>query len=216
MIKRLFITWLQGFENAPYLVNECLASWKCLNPSWKVHEIDNCNLKEWLPDLEEIEVFRASYSDIIRINLLNKYGGLWVDATTFCNKSLDLWLDKYVQYGFFCFSNPGPDRLISSWFIYADLDNYIIKQWLNKVTLFWSIKDRTYEYFWFHYIFGELYLEDEKVNEIWNNIPYLEANGNNGPHYIQEVNILGLLTNEIKDCIDSKNIPLFKLNHRVE
>lgn len=219
MIKHIFIYWYQGFKNSPYLVKKCLESWKFYNPTWEITEMDKNNLYEFLPDLDKFEnynISHAAYSDIIRINLLNRFGGLWVDATTFCNKSLDEWLDNYLVNGFFCFSNPGPDRLISSWFIYSSEDNYIIQKWLNKVNEFWIDKNRsTYEYFWVHYLFNGLYEGDEKFKSIWDYIPHLEANGI-GPHYIQQVNINGDLTAEIKDNIDAKIIPLYKLTYRIE
>lgn len=224
MIKRLFIYWYQGFQNSPDLVKKCLESWKFYNLLWEIIEIDQNNLYKWLPDLDRIETYNISYThyaDIVRLNLLKRYGGLWVDSTTFCNKPLDEWLDDHLLSDFFCFSNPGPDRIISTWFIYSSKDNYIISKWLDKVNKFWEDngkfmgKERNYEYFWPHYCFNESYHEDDHVKQLWDIIPKLEANGI-GPHYIQEHGFSGMLTNEIEDNINSKVTPLYKLTYKEE
>ena len=134
MIKQLFIYWDQGFENSPKLVQKCLLTWKKHNPTWNIIELDNTNLSQYIdlkPELHEnIHITKASMSDIIRICLLEKYGGLWVDATTYCVKPLDDWLPQYITSGFFAFSKYEPEHnmLISSWFLYGDKDNYIIKK----------------------------------------------------------------------------------------
>ena len=86
MIKQLFIFWDQGFENAPIVVKKCVLTWKKHNPTWNIILLDNSNLSQYI-DLKlelpnNVSILKASLSDVIRICLLEKYGGLWVDATT--------------------------------------------------------------------------------------------------------------------------------------
>ena len=138
MNKIIFIYWAQKFINAPILVKKCLLSWKLKNPSWKIIELDDDNLREYIniekeiPNIQKKNITKASYSDIVRIFLLAKYGGCWCDGTIFCNQSLDTWLDKYISTGFFGFELKC-DRLISSWFLYSEKDNYIIEKWKRSV-----------------------------------------------------------------------------------
>ena len=113
MEKVIFIYWAQKFENAPNVVQKCLLSWKLKKPSWKIIELDDDNLKDYInieemiPDIQKKQITKTSYSDIVRIFLLEKYGGCWCDATTFCNKSLDIWLNEYIiKSGFFAFDRP--------------------------------------------------------------------------------------------------------------
>lgn len=42
--------------------------------------------------------------DYIRINLLIKYGGVWIDYNVFCVQPLDSWLPSKLSYGFYAFS----------------------------------------------------------------------------------------------------------------
>ena len=142
--KIIWILWLQGFEDAPDVVKKCLASWKKHNPTWKINLLDETNIKEYI-DAEKIigshytKISRQALSDIVRINLLAKYGGVWTDATCFCCKPLDDWLGSYmVSGGFFAFSNPGNDRPISSWFLASDVNCKLTQKYCETVNLFWS------------------------------------------------------------------------------
>lgn len=45
----------------------------------------------------------AAESDILRLYLLKKYGGVWVDATNLCRRPLDAWLPSAACEGFFAF-----------------------------------------------------------------------------------------------------------------
>lgn len=50
---------------------------------------------------------------------------------------------------------------------------------------------------------------------MWDKVPKLEANGN-GPHYIQEHNFSGIISDEIKNQINSKITPFYKLTYKEE
>ncbi len=76
-------------------------------------------------------------SDIIRVNLLNQHGGIWVDATCYCMKPINSWLNKYMKNGFFAFSNPSRDRLISSWFMASEPNNIITREFAKIVNNYW-------------------------------------------------------------------------------
>ena len=126
MEKVIFIYWAQKFENAPIVVKKCLLSCKLKNPTWKIIELDDDNLHEYInieeeiPNIKKKNILKCHYADIIRVLLLEKYGGCWCDGTVFCNDSLDNWLDKYISTGFFAFDKPGKDRLLSNWFLYSE------------------------------------------------------------------------------------------------
>ena len=136
--KVIFIYWAQKFINSPTIVKKCLLSWKLKNPTWEIIELNDDNLSEYInieeeiPNIQKKNITKTSYSDIIRIFLLAKYGGCWCDATLFCNQSLDIWLNKNTSTGFFGFDKPGTDRLLSSWFLYSEENNYIIQKWKEK------------------------------------------------------------------------------------
>jgi len=218
MIKTIFILWFQGFDNSPDIVKKCVKSWKYYNPDWEIILLNNHNLNKYINlddylDISKKKIEKCHLSDLIRVMLLKKYGGLWVDATTFCNQSLNDWLPNYINEGFFAFDKPGPDRLISNWFLYSEKDHYIITEWSNSTLQYYKINDKAHTYFIHHYLFGDLYNSDSQFKEIWNKVPKLSANGY-GPHYLQEKGLFNSLTPQIKKEIDAKTTPLYKLSHK--
>jgi len=135
--------WLQGFEKAPGLVKKCLFSWQHHNPGWKIVPLDEKNLKDYIdPDSiigknrENISV--QALSNIIRINLLAKHGGVWVDATCFCCRPLDGWIGNHMTSGFFAFEKPGKDRLLSSWFLASGKNCHLTNAYCKAVNSYWS------------------------------------------------------------------------------
>lgn len=178
--KNIFIYWEQGWDNAPLVCKYCLESWKKYNKeTWNIIQLEKSNLRKYI-DIEKFvpnfwQIPIASRSDILRINLLKKYNGLWVDATLFCTKPLDSWLKKYDT--FFAFSNPIKGRKIASWFLYSKKPNYIVNRYCDKYNLYWKDKIRPENYYQFHIIFNELYESDTKFRYLWDSIlPKIEAN----------------------------------------
>ena len=127
----------------PEMVRMCLKSWQRHNSSWEFIFIDNKNLNEYIDFKTELKLNREkiplqAQSDIIRINLLNKFGGVWVDSTCYCTKPLESWLPKNLDSGFFAFNRPNTDRMISSWFLAAVPNNYISNAYCKASNLFWQ------------------------------------------------------------------------------
>jgi Capsular polysaccharide synthesis protein len=140
--RTIWILWLQGFANAPFVVQKCLESWKKHNAGWQLIELDENNCGDWL-DLAGIvrrsrsDVSRQALSDIIRINLLARYGGVWVDATCLCCKPLDDWLVNSLGAGFFAFEKPAPDRLLASWLVASTTDCHLTNTYRDHVNAYW-------------------------------------------------------------------------------
>lgn len=223
MIKIIYILWLQGFNNAPSIVKQCVQSWKYYNPDWQILLLDKSNLihyiriNRYVPNIYKTSIRKSHISDIIRLILLKKYGGLWVDSTTFCNRPLNDWLPNYIKEGFFAFEKPtpkiDPNRLLSSWFLYSEKNNTLIRKWLNKSIHFiykkYHFLDKI-DYFFLHNQFYELYKSDNDFRIEWNKVPKISADG---PHFLQK-DMMKLVTKKIKSNIDNKVSPLYKLTYK--
>ena len=135
--KTIWFLWLQGLDNAPLVVQKCYGSWLKHNPGWDIIFLDESNLANYI-SLKPLQITQQALSDILRINLLAKYGGIWVDATCFCNQPLDEWLYNYITSGFFAFDKPANDRMISSWFMASAKGNYITLAYQNAVNNYWD------------------------------------------------------------------------------
>lgn len=146
MEKTIWFPWLQGIDHAPAVVKACLGSWTMMNPGWKVRFVEWPALPSLFPDDEALRdriahcgmLGEAVASDLIRVNLLHRYGGVWADATCLCRKPLDLWLPMLAAQGFFAFSAPAPDRILSSWFLAARRGNPIVAGWCRSVMHYWA------------------------------------------------------------------------------
>lgn len=205
MIRDIYILWLQGFDEAPEVVRLCVRSWKIHNPTWTIHLIDETNLGQYVnlnefSEFTEDRISKTALSDLIRLSILEKHGGLWVDATVFCVKPLDDWIEKYYrpENGFVAYaSDPNTELIIGSWFLLADIGNLVITKWkaaaleycleavkvgkyigMPNITLSintWKTnKFSTSHYFWVHYIFNDLVNSDPQVALIWNSLTSIE------------------------------------------
>ena len=93
-----------------------------------------------------------------------------VDSTTFCNLSLTKWLPTKIRTGFFAFSKPFGRNLLSSWFLYSEKDNYMM-----KLKYCGQLNNKTNNYYWFNSLFTSIYQKDIKFRRIWNNIPKISS-----------------------------------------
>jgi len=212
--KIIWTCWFQGRHAAPPLVQRCFDSWERENPEWELRCLDATTIARYVDfsdiDLNRQTITAASLSDILRIRLLHEFGGVWVDATLYCNRPLDNWLPQVMSAGFFAFSAPVHGRLLSSWFLAAEPGNEIVQEWCAAAQRYWQGRERSDDYYWFHHIAGQLVSENPQVRQQWSSVPAVSADG---PHALQ---FLGLHRPwaEVSHAIDWST-PVFKLTYRV-
>ncbi|MFV0573847.1 MAG: capsular polysaccharide synthesis protein [Vibrio sp.] len=139
--KIIWIYWDTGFENAPEVVKLSVKSWVEMNPDYEVKLLSNDNLYTVLGfnfydafQLSTVRCLTPIKADILRLHILSKHGGVWVDATTFCLKPLSNWLPKATEKTkLFTFKHKGnKTRPIEVWLIAVSKNNQIINNILNK------------------------------------------------------------------------------------
>jgi hypothetical protein len=139
--RKIWMLWFQGLSEAPFLVRRCIDSWVKENPSWDVVILDESNLSKYvdldLPEKVLGNLALAHQSDLVRLHLLAQYGGVWADATTFCMKPLDEWIDDCTTSGFFAFYKPARDRVMSNWFMVSEKGCPIVCKLRERLTSFW-------------------------------------------------------------------------------
>lgn len=190
MNKVIWTCWFQGRENAPELVKNCLDSWERMNPGWDFRCLDRQTIARYIEIdryvvLHASQVTPASLSDIVRIALLHEYGGVWVDSTLSCNRPLDDWLPESLSASFFAFSNPGPGRMVASWFLAVAPGSCLVGKWAAATARYWRGRARSDDYFWFHHLFGEVYEADSEARAQWDAVPKIAASG---PYSVQYAN----------------------------
>ena len=89
-IKTVWICWWQGLDKAPVLVRKCYDSVEQNFRGWKIVVITLENYKRYVSFPNYIEkkwkeglISLTHMSDLLRVELLSKFGGLWLDATVY-------------------------------------------------------------------------------------------------------------------------------------
>lgn len=141
--RTIWTYWDRGFDAAPDMVRICLQSWRHHNPGWAVEALDHRALCErtglrHIIDCGRDDLTPQKISAIGRLGLLRNFGGVWVDATTYCARPLDEWLPPNMAGGFFAFRNPGVDRMMSNWFIAAERDNLLLARLHETFIRLWE------------------------------------------------------------------------------
>jgi hypothetical protein len=199
--------------HSPRVVDRCLSSWQRHNPDWDIRILDITNWAKVIdmPDLHRNDIGYAALSDILRINLLSRFGGIWVDATLFCCKPLDEWLWPVFEAGFFAFSwGEGDHRPLASWFLAARQDHVLTTRWRERVHEYWAAHNHATDYFWFHHLFAALCESDGEFSAEWRRVPRLSAVP---PHAIQAVGMTSAAS--LDDARISRDTPVFKLSRHV-
>lgn len=95
--KNVFVFWWDGFEQAPEVVKECLASVKCYYYDYNIIEITKLTYRDFTDIHTEIingfengSISVQTFSDILRFNLLKNNGGIWIDATIFFTSKFEM------------------------------------------------------------------------------------------------------------------------------
>lgn len=93
---KIWIFWWQGQNNMPEIVSQCVNSVMVNTEGFDVVIVTKDNysiyvdIEDFIIDkLNEGKISLTHFSDILRFNLLCKYGGLWLDATIFLTDSLN-------------------------------------------------------------------------------------------------------------------------------
>ncbi|WP_236042419.1 capsular polysaccharide synthesis protein [Roseibium aggregatum] len=216
--------WHQGEAEAPPLVQRCLQSWRDMNPDWEVTVLDAKTHLDWIemPELPDT-IALSHYADVLRVSLLERYGGVWVDATIFCSRPLEDWLPVLTaQSGFFAFSwipkdrdfiKGGPKRTIGNWFLASEPAGTVISAWALTTRNYWVGRKKAKYYFWHNDSFEWLLLVNRAVRQAWARTPHMGALG---PHLAFHYLTTGKDDKEMRAILTSGVIPLHKLSWRME
>lgn len=165
----IWTCWLQGIEQAPELVKACLASQKrCLSTGeHRALSVDIYHKWVEIPDFIEQKYKKgiipaALFSDILRLAVLKKYGGIWMDASVLCtgfeNEVLkeqwdsimgsELTIPRYYARGAKVATG------LSNWFIAARPNNVIISAVYDMLVAYWRDFDCAIDYYMMHLFLG--------------------------------------------------------------
>ena len=199
--NKIWQLWFQGEDNMPAIVKKCTESVK------KFHEQDvimlnSDNLVDYVEIPDYIErlyqkgrMCHANYSDIVRLILLAKYGGTWVDSTIMLTDRIpdDIRNSEIFMFRSFdseCLHNIKSveqfaiisnflNKVISiesPYFIHAKSGSRLINAILQLILEFWKNEQKPVDYLMIDKFFALAVIKDEKCREEFMNMPiyYLE------------------------------------------
>lgn len=185
--NKVWVSWMQGMENAPALVQRCYRS---LQENLKNREIvlitsenlrDYTDMPLWIMEkYEKGRITHTHFSDLLRLELLCKHGGTWIDSTVYC--SGDDIPAYMLDSELFMFQNlkPGADGStlnISSWFMTSCANNKVLLAVRGLLWEYWKTEDRLIDYFLVHHFIMmalEYYKEEwKKMVQYPNSMPHI-------------------------------------------
>lgn len=226
--KKIWRYWAQGWENAPFMVRYCTEAVQHYAPDWEIINLDDKNIGEYI-DLPAYLKNSSNFpiqpiSDLIRVKLLDKYGGVWLDATAFLNTNLTAFLTP-LDGEFFCFWRWEKKVSMSSWFLAASKGSYICNrlaedfeklllsnEFLSENEVYFSKWRGSPNYFAFHKLLEKLTKEDIKFNSIINNMTFIDST----PLLMPQFNGWNKdISHEYLQTV-LKNYPVIKLTHLIK
>ena len=180
-VFRIWFFWWQGMENAPELVQICYKSVCKHNPD-SVCIVTGENLKSFVKIPEYIEKKRSEgkisfqhYADIVRVTLLARYGGLWLDATCFVTTNMPEIVKRSVLYT--VKQRYFKQHFGEIWMIGSSAEDMILFAFMRDVWFsFWRDKDTVIDYFFMNRMFEFAYNRWDAVRELYDNAPYSTEN----------------------------------------
>lgn len=177
--NKVWVCWFQGMENAPELVQSCFQSVIENLTNREVVLITSKNMNDYVqfPDyiIEKWKsgvITHTHLTDLLRLELLIKYGGLWLDATVFCTSPENEIASYFFNSDLFFFQSLKPGRdgkatYCSSWLISAKTNNKVLMITKELCYEYWKKKKNMDDYFLFH---DFLSIVLDKYESDWKNI----------------------------------------------
>lgn len=136
--KKIWIFWYD--LEIPELVEYCIKNIRNLHPEYQVNVLNKETVSDYL-NLNVISLIDkmpiANISDLIRLKLLQKYGGIWMDASIILEQNIeDFFLIENNIFEIIGFYNAYQSRgsklpVLESWFLAAPPNSKFINKWLS-------------------------------------------------------------------------------------
>lgn len=165
---RVFTYWAQGLDQAPPIVRENFDRMQRAFGQRLVILTDETR-DDWVPrprfEAHRPRMVPREHSDVLRMDLLRTYGGLWLDSTCLVTEPFD------VPQGFFAFPKEGKraegTARLSVWALASEPGGYLASLFAEALHAYWSTYDEALDYYFIHHIFEVLCLLDPTFNETW-------------------------------------------------
>ncbi|MCR2811069.1 MULTISPECIES: capsular polysaccharide synthesis protein [unclassified Microbacterium] len=149
--------WNTGAHDAPDIVRACTAQLQRMHPG--VRLLDAVSVRELIDIPSRIHTVLerdrpAHFADYVRSALLDRYGGIWVDATCWVPRPLGEVIRPLLSGG--VLYPRWATGQIGNWFIAAVPGSLVIRLQRAALEMWWAERDDLPDYFLYHRIFEAL------------------------------------------------------------
>ena len=209
--NKIFWCWLQGFDKAPEISK---ASFRSIQKNCNNHNIiiineTNFNKYVKMPSyiiskFKNNTFSKTHFSDLLRLELLIKYGGTWIDSTVLMTKYEPLFF--YQDLFFFEIKNKSV-IFGSSWMITSEKESPVLKTARDLLYEFWRRENFLCNYFLLHIFFNMAYKIYKKD---YTKIPKFSRNP---PHFLQAKLLDKFQKEKYQDIL--KRSSIHKLSYKI-
>ena len=187
--NKVWVCWFQGMEQAPVLVRRCYESLKENLPNKEIIVVTSENMLQYvdfpnfiLEKWRKGQISHTHMSDLLRLELLIKYGGMWLDATVLCTRNERDIPSYFFDSALFVYQQLKPGRdghstYISSWLISAKSNNKLLMATRYLCYKYWEKNTQMVDYFLLHDFFSIVleYYPDEwkRIVPMDNSTPHI-------------------------------------------
>lgn len=222
--KKIFTMWIQGIENIPLIVKKTIESQKKYAEKFGYEFIflDKNNIFNYI-QLPEIIVEKyekgiidfIKFSDIVRVTLLAKYGGVWLDSTIYIDDTNKL---EYFDSEFFTIKSLKGRKIPKfvpegKWtgFCLAGRKKHLLFKFLRDFQIEYFTKfDVAIDYFLIDYLIELAYQKFSSVREA------IESNPESNPDLFFLVTNLSKKYDEDEWKRVMQNTSLFKCSYKIK
>lgn len=132
-IPKIIWTFWDGSEK-PLLVKKCMETWEKWAPDYEIRVLDKESTKH-IQQLKRASDHIQRYSDFVRLDVLSKYGGIWMDASIYLTRPLDWIYEEQSEFiGYKCLGQQSdPDiPVIDNWFLACVPNCKYMKDWYEE------------------------------------------------------------------------------------
>lgn len=214
---KIWTVWWQGINNMPPIIKATYESMQNATNK-EVVLITKDNISDYIDIPQYIRnnknICLAHLSDYIRVALLCKYGGLWIDSTVYCSGKIPLWMfeqsfftikassksHKYIPMGKWNMQILGSNKTNCPVFVF-------MKEYLEE---YWKKYDKALDYLFFDYGMEIFYENNMECKKLIDNVPY------SNEHMHELLPILNDDYDENKYSLMCRDTNFFKLTYKLK
>jgi hypothetical protein len=184
----IWVCWWDGIETMPDIVKVCYNSLKINFGKCKIEFITKDNFKNFVSISDHVMeklnsgiMTLTHFSNILRMNLLYKYGGIWIDSTVFVSNTIHpiespLFTIRRRNKGYYV-----SESRWTGYCIGGSKHNIFFDFMIQFLYAYWKEENNLIDYFTFDYIIAVAYNYIPQIKKLFDNIPY----NNEDVHVIQ-------------------------------